>query len=90
MTYVSFNQDKRTIDAVIRNLEIIGEAANFIPAQVQDQFPDLPWNKMRGIRNILAHEYFGISISIIWQTIQQDLDPLITPLKTILDQNADK
>jgi hypothetical protein len=88
MDFERFRQDQKTIDAVIRNLEIIGEAANFIPKSVQEYLPGIPWSKMRGIRNVIAHEYFGVSLAIIWQTIQSDLDPIISPLqKEIIEHN---
>lgn len=65
MTYEQFSMDSKTVDAVIRNLEIIGEAAGFIPLEIQEKHPDLAWLEMRGMRNIMAHEYFGVSLPII-------------------------
>ena len=84
MTFESFKADTKTADAVIRNLEVIGEAARNIPDEVCQRFPEIPWDKMRGIRNILAHEYFGVSLPIIWQTIKADLPPLVPLLRDIL------
>ena len=81
-----FQKDTLTIDAVIRNLEIIGEAASHIPIEIQQKYPDLAWFEMRGMRNIMAHEYFGVSISIIWQTIKRDLAPLAEGMNEILRQ----
>jgi uncharacterized protein with HEPN domain len=86
MDFDTFQKDEKTIDAVIRNLEVIGEAANYVPESVQANHPEIPWRQIRGIRNTLAHEYFGVSLSIIWVTIQQDLEPLILPLSRIIDQ----
>ncbi len=57
--YKTWKRDRKTIDAVIRNLEIIGEAATHIPEDIQDQYPDVPWYNMKGMRNVLIHEYFG-------------------------------
>lgn len=68
ITFETFTTDDRTIDAVIRNLEIIGEAARHLPNEVADRYPQVPWNDMRGMRNILIHEYFGVSLPIIWHT----------------------
>ncbi len=82
----AFRQDERTVDAVVRNLEIIGEAARHIPEEIQRQHPDVPWDKMRDIRNVLIHEYSGVSIPIVWQTIRDDLPPLVTSLGKILEQ----
>lgn len=85
LTLDQFRNDTLRIDAVIRNLEIIGEAAGYIPIDIQERYPELAWLEMRGMRNIMAHEYFGVSIPIIWQTIQNDLDPLANGIKQILE-----
>lgn len=69
----SWQHDEKTVDAVIRNLEVIGEAASHLPLEIQEHYGDVPWGMMKGIRNILAHEYFGIDLEIVWQTIKEDL-----------------
>lgn len=74
--YDSWMQDQKTIDAVIRNLEIIGEAATNVPQEIQDLYVDIPWFKMKGMRNILIHEYFGVDNEVLWNTIKKDL-PLL-------------
>jgi len=84
MTFEQFKDDQKTIDAVIRNFEIIGEAVGFIPEPVQERFPEIAWLEMRGMRNIMIHEYFGVSLSIIWQTVIHDLPILSEKLKKIL------
>jgi uncharacterized protein with HEPN domain len=71
----AWKKDRKTIDAVIRNIEIIGEAASHIPDQVQQQHPDTPWFLMKGMRNILIHEYFGVDIDVLWKTVHEDLPP---------------
>lgn len=76
-TYDQWTNDRKTIDAVIRNIEIIGEAANHVPEDIQSRYPDIPWVQMRSIRNLLIHEYFGVDIDIIWQTITDDLPDLL-------------
>ena len=86
MTLDQFQNDSLRIDAVIRNLEIIGEAAGFIPLEIQERYPDLAWLEMRGMRNIMAHEYFGVSVPIIWQTIQNDLGPLAEDMKRVIEE----
>lgn len=85
MTFEQFDADDKTKDAVIRNFEIIGEAASHIPLEIQDKFPHLDWLEMRGMRNIIAHAYFGISMSIIWRTAEHDLPKLEKELQNILD-----
>ena len=72
----SFQADKKTIDAVLYCLAVIGEAAGHIPEDVRDAFPDLPWFEMQGMRNIVVHEYFGVSLPIIWHTVSIDLPKL--------------
>lgn len=71
-------------DAVIRRLEIIGEAARHIPARLRDKHPEIPWLDIVGMRNILAHEYFGVQLRRAWKVVQQDLPILrdsITKMK---------
>ena len=82
--YASWIKDQKTIDAVIRNLEIIGEAAANVPSEIQDRFTDIPWYQMKGMRNILIHEYFGTDNDILWRTIQEDLPQLEAKLKKIM------
>ena len=79
LDYSAFSKDKKTINAVIRSLEVMGEAAKKIPARVKKQFPDIPWKEMSGIRNKLIHEYFGVDLEIIWNVLKEEL-PAILPL----------
>lgn len=78
--------DQKTIDAVVRNMEIIGEAASHVPDEVRNQYDDVPWDEMRGIRNILAHEYFAVDPEILWRTIKKDLGSLKIILREQFDQ----
>lgn len=86
MNYEQFSADDKTVDAVIRNLEVIGEAGGRIPLEIQEKYPDIAWLEMRGMRNLMAHEYFGVSLPIIWQAIEQDLTPLAVGLGTLLKE----
>jgi len=86
MTFNQFRADQMTIDAVIRNFEIIGEAAGYIPETIQEKYPELAWLEMRGMRNIMIHEYFGVSLPIIWHTITHDLSLLADGLKQLLEE----
>lgn len=85
MSFELFCQDRKTVDAVVRNLQVIGEAARALPEQVRQQYPDIPWNNIVGMRSVLVHEYFGVDFDILWTTIQNDLPPLRTRLQSILD-----
>lgn len=91
MDFESFRADDKTADAVIRNIEIIGEAARNVPPEIQEHHTDIPWGKMRAMRNVLMHEYFGVSLSQVWQTLKEDLPPLTSQIRAVLDheQNVD-
>jgi hypothetical protein len=84
VSFEQFLSDKKTIDAVLRNLEIIGEAVYHIPETIQERYSDLPWAEMRAMRNIVAHEYFGVNLNIIWNTTQSNLPPIVAELEEIL------
>jgi len=86
MTFEDFAKDRKTINAVIRSFEVIGEAAKKIPKSIRDKHPSIPWKKMVGMRDKMIHEYFGVDIEIIWKTIKEDipsLKPLIQVLKSV-------
>ena len=73
LTYQTFVKREMAVDAVIRNLEIIGEASRNIPDSVRDKYADIPWRRMVGLRNIVIHQYFGVDLSIIWKIITENL-----------------
>jgi uncharacterized protein with HEPN domain len=85
MDFKSFTEDRKTVDAVVRNLIIIGEAAIQIPEEVCAKHPKVPWYEMRGMRNFIVHEYFKASDKIIWDTVQVDLPLLPALLENILE-----
>lgn len=89
MTFDDFKADERTVDAVLRNFTVIGEAAGHIPADIEDRHPDVPWVEMRGIRNVVVHEYFGVSMSILWETVVRDLPPIVDPLRAMLKNKSE-
>jgi len=76
MDYDDFASDKKTVDATLRNLEVIGEASNSIPVDIRESFVDFPLVELRAMRNIIVHHYFGVSLPIIWKTINEDLPEL--------------
>lgn len=84
MGFNEFEDDEKTIDSVLRNLEIIGEASTHVPREIKKRYSDLPWMEMYTMRNIVIHEYHGVNLKIIWQTITDDLPALIPQLKEIL------
>lgn len=70
-------------NSVIRDLEVIGEASRQIPSQITDRFPQIPWQDIRDMRNILIHEYFGVDHGIVWKTAREDLGDLKKALETL-------
>lgn len=88
-TLERFVRDKKTVCAVIRGLEVLGEAAGKIPAPVRAGFPEIPWTEMVGMRNRLIHEYFGVDLEIIWQTVCDDLPPLDAAVDRLVTALAD-
>jgi len=80
LTFESFAANEMVVDAVNRNLEIIGEAARSIPESIRNSNPQIPWQRMIGLRNMVIHEYFGIDLSIVWEIVRvniPDTRPLI-------------
>lgn len=84
MTLNEFLDDFKTQDAVIRQFEIIGEAVNHLEVDFLQEYPDLPWNKMVAMRNKLIHDYFGVDIDIVWNTIKNRLPELQVAIKRVL------
>ena len=89
MTFDQFSADDKTAFAVIRALEIIGEAAKHIPEQVRNSYPKLPWREMTGIRDKLIHDYFGVNIKVVWKTATEDLPKLESEMRRILADSID-
>ena len=76
MTFTDFEQDSKTVDAVIRNIEVIGEAAKHIPAEVRLKPGEIPWKQIVGSRSKAIYEYFGIDLEILWKTVTEDIPKL--------------
>jgi uncharacterized protein with HEPN domain len=84
MAYDDFAADRRTLDAVVRNLMMMGESIRWIPEPILDAHAAVPWRLMRGVRNVVVHEYFGVDPRILWETVQTDLPPIIPKLEAVL------
>ena len=84
MDYRTFVNDEKTVFAVIRAFEIIGEAAKNVSQSIKTKYANVPWREMSGIRDKLIHEYFGVIYKVIWQTIKEDIPPLKPNIEQIL------
>jgi uncharacterized protein with HEPN domain len=83
MIYDDFIKDSKTIDAVIRNFEIIGEAANRLPESYKEIHPEIDWHRIRGFRNRIVHDYMGIDFEIVWAIRDQYLNELIVAIEKL-------
>jgi uncharacterized protein with HEPN domain len=84
MTFEQFVADRKTVDAVVRNLMMMGESVRWVPEPIRDAWPQVPWRTLREVRNVVVHEYFGVDPKILWQTVRGDLPPLIPELEAVL------
>jgi uncharacterized protein with HEPN domain len=87
LTVDGLSADVKTLDAVLYNLQVIGEAAKNVPQDVREKYPDIEWQKMAGLRNILVHEYFGIDVEIIWDVVTNKVPQLCQQVEQILSQD---
>ena len=79
-----FDQRGIVFDATVRNLELLGEAARLLPEEVRAQAPEIEWRKLISLRNILIHSYFGVNEEILWDLVQNKVQPLRTALQALL------
>jgi len=86
MSFELFKDDDKTSSAVIRKFEIIGEAIKHVPLDIREQYPEIPWKDIAGMRNRLIHSYFGIDYKIVWDTIKVDLQILKTNILRVIEK----
>ena len=84
LTMDNFKIDDKTVDAVVRNLEIIGEAVRQIPSAFKEKHSNVPWNQIAGLRNRIVHDYFGLDLEMIWHIVTSDLPELKNKIKEIV------
>jgi uncharacterized protein with HEPN domain len=84
LDYEAFARDEKTRDAVVRNIEIIGEAAKALPDDIIARAPEIPWRKVRGMRDIVAHAYFGLDLKVVWSVCATQIDLLEKAVRSLL------
>ena len=90
ITFDTFRSDEKTFDAVVRNLEIIGEAAKHVSQVIRERYPEVSWRAMAGFRDIVTHAYFRVNAYIVWDIVQTKIPQLLEQTKNILsDASAD-
>ncbi len=86
LSKTAFLEDEKTLDAVIRNLEVIGEAVKKLPEDLRAQHSGVEWKKIAGLRDILIHEYFGLDAEIVWDIVRNKVPALNREVRTILNE----
>lgn len=89
INYEQFGDDQKTLKAIVWNLTIIGEAARHIPSDVELNYPEVPWAKMRGMRNHIVHAYNNIDLEIVWLVVRNELPPLVAVLQQVFDETTE-
>lgn len=88
LTFQELKKNGLIIDGVVRNLEIIGEAAKNIPARIKEKYSEIEWKKIAGLRDILAHEYFGVDLEVLWDIVKNKLPVLKSKVGHILKSKS--
>jgi uncharacterized protein with HEPN domain len=88
VTYAEFSQNVEKYFAVTRALEIIGEAAAHIPEKMREHYSEVPWSQMVGMRNVLIHGYAGVSVAVLWRTVQEDVPVLKQAIEEVIEDQA--
>ncbi len=85
-TLSNFREDDKTQFALIRAIEIIGEASKKVPKNIKNEYPEIPWREISGMRDKLTHDYFGVNVDVVWNTAKKDLPTIKKLLKKIIKE----
>lgn len=86
MSFDEFLRDRKTINAVLRSLEVMGEAVKKIPDGIRSKYPEIPWKYIAGMRDKLIHEYHGVDLEIVWKVIEEEIPPLKPEFEKMLEE----
>jgi uncharacterized protein with HEPN domain len=84
--FEDFVRDRKTVDAVLRNLEVMGEAARYVPEEIKERHADVPWKRIIGLRNVVIHHYFGVDLNIVWTIVRLQLPDLKKSVEKIVEE----
>ena len=90
LAFEGFVEDEKTVDAVIRQLTILGEASAHVPEEITALSPEIPWFSIRGMRNVMVHDYLSVNMRIVWKTVTKDLPDLCSQLEALQSRIAKK
>ncbi len=88
ITFEDFERDTKTIDAVVRNIEILGEAVKNITKQTKEKYPEIEWSAIARMRDKVIHFYFGVDITVVWKTVKLDIPSLLEKLRNIIEKEG--
>jgi uncharacterized protein with HEPN domain len=88
LDFDGFVSNRMAYDAILRNLELIGEAAKNVPPEVRARYPELDWRGIAGLRDVMAHEYYGLENETLWDIVQREVPPLVEQIKRILREES--
>lgn len=86
----NFKTDLKTQDAIVRNFQVLGEAVKNVSAETRSAYPEVPWKDVAGMRDRVVHDYFGVSLTIVWDVITRHLPPLRDSVRRLLDQQQER